>query len=154
MWRYHLHLGAREMALPSCRPRSLPAPNCELVAVELVWPSRRWRCPTNSARNLRGLLFHSDQGSQGGFNRSSQHWIVELILDTCLVLRQAFSSLVFFEALCSTAWISWAFQRDRSVPFGKYWRRRPFVFSFVPRCQGLCGSAKKTFTPDSVVDRA
>jgi len=25
----------------------------------------------------------------------------------------------------------------RSVPFGKYWRRRPLVFSLVPRCQGL-----------------
>ena len=27
---------------------------------------------------------------------------------------------------------------------GKYWRNRPLVFSLVPRCQGLCGSAKKT----------
>jgi len=26
---------------------------------------------------------------------------------------------------------------DKSVPLGKYWRSRPFVFSFVPRCQGL-----------------
>src|SRR5215210_5356158 len=25
----------------------------------------------------------------------------------------------------------------RSVPFGKYWRSSPLVFSFVPRCQGL-----------------
>jgi hypothetical protein len=31
---------------------------------------------------------------------------------------------------------------DRSVPFSKYWRSRPLVFSFVPRCQGECGSAK------------
>ena len=23
----------------------------------------------------------------------------------------------------------------RSVPFGKYWRSRPLVFSLVPRCQ-------------------
>jgi hypothetical protein len=30
----------------------------------------------------------------------------------------------------------------RSVPFGKYWRSNPLVFSFVPRCQGLCGSQK------------
>ncbi|MDX3078631.1 transposase [Streptomyces sp. MI02-7b] len=33
-------------------------------------------------------------------------------------------------------------RRARSVPFGKYWRNSPFVFSFVPRCQGLYGSAK------------
>ena len=25
---------------------------------------------------------------------------------------------------------------ERSVDFGKYWRNRPLVFSFVPRCQG------------------
>ena len=30
----------------------------------------------------------------------------------------------------------------RSVPFGKYWRSRPLVFSLVGRCQGECGSAK------------
>src|SRR5215216_7671514 len=30
----------------------------------------------------------------------------------------------------------------RLVPFGKYWRSRPLVFSFEPRCQGLWGSQK------------
>jgi hypothetical protein len=30
----------------------------------------------------------------------------------------------------------------RSVPFGKYCRSSPLVFSFVPRCHGLCGSQK------------
>jgi len=29
-----------------------------------------------------------------------------------------------------------------SVLLGKYCRSSPFVFSFVPRCQGLCGSQK------------
>jgi len=28
----------------------------------------------------------------------------------------------------------------RLSPFAKYWRRRPLVFSFEPRCQGLWGS--------------
>ena len=36
---------------------------------------------------------------------------------------------------------------DRSVPLGMYWRRSPFVFSFVPRCQGECGSQKYTSRP-------
>jgi transcriptional regulator with XRE-family HTH domain len=31
---------------------------------------------------------------------------------------------------------------DRSVPLGRYWRSSPLVFSFDPRCQGLCGSQK------------
>src|SRR5277367_6575034 len=30
----------------------------------------------------------------------------------------------------------------RSVPLGKYCRNNPLVFSFEPRCQGLCGSQK------------
>ena len=35
-----------------------------------------------------------------------------------------------------------AVQICRSVPLGKYWRRRPLVFSLLRRCQGECGSAK------------
>src|SRR3954454_2589977 len=38
----------------------------------------------------------------------------------------------------------------RSVPFGKYWRSSPLVFSFVPRCHGLWGSQKETATPASI----
>ena len=33
--------------------------------------------------------------------------------------------------------------RQVPVPLGRYWRNNPFVFSLVPRCQGLYGSAKK-----------
>ena len=36
---------------------------------------------------------------------------------------------------------------SKSVPLGKYWRRRPLVFSLLPRCQGECGSAKKMRSP-------
>jgi len=49
-----------------------------------------------------GLIHHTDRGSQGGFNRSSQHWIVEQILDTRPALRREFSSRVFFGAWRST----------------------------------------------------
>ena len=42
-----------------------------------------------------GLMHHSDQGSQGGFNRSSQHLIVEQIIDTRPVLRPASSNQAF-----------------------------------------------------------
>ena len=47
--------------------------------------------------NPEGVVVHSDRGSQGGFNRSSQHWIVVQTLDTHSVLRQVFSIRVFFE---------------------------------------------------------
>ena len=60
--------------------------------------------------------------------------------------------LVF--SACATASMSSADQRDRSVPLGKYWRSRPLVFSLVPRCQGDCGSAKKTGMPVSTLNLA
>src|SRR6476469_5381472 len=41
--------------------------------------------------------------------------------------------------LSSSSWVC----KDRSVPFGKYLRSSPLVFSLVPRCHGLCGSQKK-----------
>ena len=50
------------------------------------------------------LVHHADRGSQGGFNRSSQHWVVDWILGTHSKLRLASSSLVFFGAWCSAHW--------------------------------------------------
>lgn len=44
----------------------------------------------------------------------------------------------------ATASRSSADQRDRSALLGRYWRSSPFVFSFVARCHGGCGSAKNT----------
>jgi transposase InsO family protein len=32
-------------------------------------------------------IFNTDQGCQGGFNRSTQHWVVRRIVGTCLGLR-------------------------------------------------------------------
>src|SRR4029450_5107666 len=55
-------------------------------------------------------------------------------------------------SVAGTASISAAFQRERAVPLGEYLRSRPVVFSFVPRCQGLCGSAKKTGMPVSTLN--
>ncbi len=53
---------------------------------------------------LRGKdkpLLHSDQGWQGAFNRSSQHSIVDQILDIRSELLPASSTRAPFEALCS-----------------------------------------------------
>ena len=44
----------------------------------------------------------ADRGYKGGFNRSSQHWIIEQILGTRPKLPQASSSQGFFGALRST----------------------------------------------------
>ena len=43
---------------------------------------------------------------------------------------------------CATASSASDVCQLRSVPFGKYCRSMPLVFSFVRRCHGLCGSQK------------
>jgi putative transposase len=96
-----------------------------------------------------GLVHHSDRGSQGGFKRSSQHQLLSLITEdhrrSSSASAGVFQPSVFRgRALraAATADISSALWMLRSVPFGKYCRSNPLVFSLVPRCQGLCGSQK------------
>ena len=96
-------------------------------------------------RRPKDVVHHSDQGSQPRFNRSSQRPCGPLA-----GARQNASAGVFqprvlrglvlsASATASRASVLWAL---RSVPFGKYCRSSPLVFSFVPRCHGLCGSQK------------
>ncbi len=93
-----------------------------------------------------GLIHHSDRGSQGGFKRSSQHG--RLLADRShwsSASAGVFQSSVFRGLAlraAATAAISSALWMLRSVPFGKYCRSSPLVFSLVPRCHGLCGSQK------------
>jgi transposase InsO family protein len=47
------------------------------------------------------LVHHSDRGLQGGFNRSSQHRVVERILDTRSRSQPVSSSPAFYAACCS-----------------------------------------------------
>lgn len=69
----------------------------ELVsdALRMAWFRRRPEA---------GLILHSDRGSQGGFNRSSQHWIVEQILGARPGLPQASSRQAFCGAWNSVHW--------------------------------------------------
>src|ERR1700688_4258861 len=55
---------------------------------------------------------------------------------------------------CRATLFRWACEwTDKSVPLGKYCLSRPLVFSFDPRCHGLCGSQKYK-RPAAVEDRA
>lgn len=54
----------------------------------------------------------------------------------------------------ATASISSADQRAKSVPFGEVLAAQAVAVSFVPRCQGLCGSAKNTGRPVSILNWA
>ena len=51
-------------------------------------------------RKPESVIHHSDQGSQGVFNRSSQHLVVEQILDTRSKSQPAYSSPAFYAACC------------------------------------------------------
>lgn len=59
--------------------------------------AQAFRQALRKRRRRQPLVHHSDRGIQGGFNRSSQHWIVVQTSDTHSVFRQVFSSRVFFE---------------------------------------------------------
>ena len=63
-------------------------------ALRMAWFKRH---PSKQA----GLMFHSDRGSQGAFNRSSQHSIVEHILGARSQLQLASSSRALSAASCS-----------------------------------------------------
>ena len=98
------------------------------------------------AAAVDGVIFHSDRGGE----RRTQlvvatpgYWVESNSASRASagvfhpsVLRGLPLSVM------ETASMSAALHLDRSVPFGKYCRSSPLVFSFVPRCQGLCGSAK------------
>jgi transposase InsO family protein len=47
-----------------------------------------------------GLIAHSDRGSQPTFNRSSQHWFVDLTVNTHSMLRPASASQASCGAGC------------------------------------------------------
>src|SRR4051812_24156633 len=102
------------------------------------------------ARRTAGKLGAGGGGGQrnvlGGFKWSSQHVLCELIGGTgpepsAGVLQPRVFRGLLLRAIATAAGSS-ALCALRSVPFGKYWRSSPLVFSFVPRCQGLWGSQK------------
>jgi putative transposase len=91
------------------------------------------------------LLHHSDRGSQGGFKRSSQQAYSVLWQPLVNASAGVFQPRVLRGLalrVAATAAIVSALCVLRSVPFGKYWRSNPLVFSLAPRCQGLWGSQK------------
>jgi len=62
-------------------------------ALRMAWFKRR-------PSRISGLMFHSDRGSQGVFNRSSQHWIVGWILSIRSRLQLVSSNPAFSGACC------------------------------------------------------
>ena len=51
-------------------------------------------------RKAKGVIHHSDQGSQGGFNRSSQHRVRRLIVDSRSALLQESSTPTSYVVCC------------------------------------------------------
>jgi putative transposase len=88
----------------------------------------------------RGLIHHADRGSQGGFKRSSQRDILFYARHRSSASAGVAHSRVFrgralrVAAMAASVSALWTL---RSVPFGRYWRSSPLVFSLEPRCHGL-----------------
>src|SRR5450432_3793784 len=103
------------------------------------------RIPRTVVSYLTDVDGVTQQGIECGFKRSSQHndlahrryWSKA---SAGVFHPRAFRGLEL--RVIATAAMSSALCALRSVPFGKYWRSRPLVFSLVPRCQGLRGSQK------------
>jgi hypothetical protein len=112
------------------------------------------------ARNdrLDGLVHHSGAGSQGGFNQSSQYWVVGAIVGVGRGLRRESSSRAFPGSAVERVGDGIDLFGTPSGQVGAFRKVLPQqavgVFSLVPRCRGLCGSAKNTGTPVSTVNRA
>src|SRR5204863_5701054 len=75
-----------------------------------------------------------------------QHGQFRMSLDVADISNWSSASAGVFQAsvfrglalrAAATAAMSSALCMLRSVPFGKYWRSSPLVFSLVPRCHGL-----------------
>jgi len=114
-------------------------PNTDLVTDALVMAFHR-------RRPDRRVVHHSDRGAALRFKGSSQRCPCQAERRSSSRASAGVLQLRVLRGLvlsaCATASRSPREWRERSVPFGKYWRRSPLVFSFVPRCQGLCGSQK------------
>ena len=68
-----------------------PHMRTELVsdALRMAWFRRRPQA---------GLILHSDRGSQGEFNRSSQQSLMQAMIDVRVAFRQEFSNRELCEA--------------------------------------------------------
>jgi transposase InsO family protein len=80
-------------------------------ALRMAWFKRH---PSKQA----GLIFHSDRGSQGGFNRSSQHRVVEQIVGIGSVPQPVSSSPMFCVA-CYSKHLPQPESRSRSIETGQ-----------------------------------
>ena len=85
------------------------------------------------------LMHHSDQGSQGGFNRSSQHWVVERILDIHSRLLLVSSNRAFSSVSCS-AYVPRPGSRGHSIETGLC--PSGSIAAGVHSCSRSCRAAK------------
>src|SRR5271154_1135633 len=142
--RHLLHLAPRRLALPRRRHRPVRPPGGWLGDRRPVASRPGSRRPAHSP-------CHAPPGSWA--NPSLRPWQsgrIQVVVATEPLLTDrvswsnasagVFQSSVFRGRelrAAATAEISSALCKLRSVPFGKYWRSSPLVFSLVPRCHGL-----------------
>jgi transposase InsO family protein len=105
---------------------------------DLTEQALQWRSPLASP--LRGSCITPIAGVRADSSGRCNIFFVGLLEQVVKDLYRRFQfSVLRGLALraAATAAISSALCTLRSVPFGKYWRSNPLVFSLVPRCHGL-----------------
>ena len=146
--RLHLSLHGRGLALCSSRHGPVLASRGRLVDERHDGSTAGHRCADD------GDLAPRQAGRAAALFRSRQPTRLQAVVATRICADLSASSnasagvlqprvvqgLALSTALTATR--SCARCMLRSVPFGKYYRSNPLVFSFVPRCHGLCGSQK------------
>jgi transposase len=114
---------------------------------------REWvhRADVDAGKGPAGALTSDERAELARLRREIKQLQIErppqsVIATACLIINAG----VLKPSVCrgrplslrATRSSSVCVKRDRSVPLGKYCRKSRFVFSFVPRCHGLCGSQK------------
>src|SRR5919106_3239036 len=112
--------GSGQLALPLVVPERQPSGS---VPGRPHPVEERQRCPVRRSADSSGQCNSSSAISSVGFAKPGR-----------LRGRSLSSSATVSRSATVTV--------AKSVPFGKYWRSNPLVFSFEPRCQGAWGSQK------------
>src|SRR5690606_20551696 len=92
------------------------------------------RCHTPHLVSRRPTLAPQDPAVAGAPARASAS-VAAGVCQPSVLRGRVFNS----SATAASSSASW---RRRSVPFGKYWRSSPLVFSLLGRCHGLAFSQK------------
>src|SRR6202140_2762333 len=120
--------------MPSSRHKPTDVAQCLLVTPQRQRSGGRTRTATGQSRHFGCVPVTSGLHLPAQPVDATQALNLSAGVSNCMFARGRLfgEGATLFRWACDCA--------DNSVPFGKYCLSRPLVFSFDPRCHGLCGS--------------